>query len=154
MSTIHPILMTVAALALAAPATASAELLASYDGRRVVENAGVQAWSQQQGDERFALMVRSQGRTAQAPVGVQPVPFAVSLGTDGNGRRLAGYPRCGLGPYHAPADCRLVAYDLRRGLQRPLAAGVVRGTDQVATLDAPAWRPAPKALGLTRACNG
>jgi hypothetical protein len=32
----------------------------------------------------------------------------------------------------------------------------VRGTDQVATLDAPSWQPPPPVLGLTRGvrCNG
>jgi hypothetical protein len=132
MSNIHPILMTVAALALAAPSTASADVLASYDGKQVAQYAGVQAWSQQQGDERFALMVRSEGRVAQAPVAEQPVPFAVSLGTDGDGRRLAVYPRCAQGPIQIPARCRLVAYDFSNGLERPLAGTHLAGASEEA----------------------
>jgi hypothetical protein len=132
MSNMRPLMMTVAALALAAPATASAEVLAPYDGQQVVQHAGVQAWSQQQGNDRFVLMVRSEGRVAQARVPAQPVPFAVSLGTDPSGRQLAVYPRCAQGPIHPPARCHLVAYDVRSQLERPLAGTHLAGASEEA----------------------
>jgi hypothetical protein len=129
MSDMRPIMMTLAALALAAPAAASAEVLAPYDGQQVAQYAGVQAWSRQQGD-RFALMVRSEGRVAPAPVAAQPVPFAVSLGTDAGGRRLAVYPRCARGS--SRVRCRLVAYDLGARRERRLAGTHVAGASEEA----------------------
>jgi hypothetical protein len=60
------------------------------------------------------------------------VPFAVSLGTDADGRRLAVYPRCARGPIHARVRCRLVAYELGTRRERPLAGTHVAGASEEA----------------------
>jgi hypothetical protein len=128
MSRIHPITITAAALALAAPAAASADVLAPYDGSQLAQFAGVQAWSQSQGD-RYVLMIRSGGRTAPARVGPQPVPFVVSLGEDAARRRLAVYPRCTRVSGHQ-ARCQLVAYDLTTRRERPIAGTHAPGASE------------------------
>lgn len=125
---LHPITITATALALAAPAAASADVLAPYDGSQLAQFAGVLAWSKPLGTG-YTLMIRSGGRTAPAPVDSQRVPFAVSLGTDAAGQRLAVYPRC------APvsgvsARCHLVAYDLATRREHAIAGTHAPGASE------------------------
>lgn len=128
MSRIHLITITAAALALAAPAAASADVLATYDGSQLAQFAGVHAWSKQQG-ERYVLMIGSGGQTAPAAVGTQRGPFAVSLGEDAAGRRLAVYPRCAV--VNGSLDrCRLVAYDLTTRRERAIAGTHAPGASE------------------------
>jgi hypothetical protein len=128
MSRIRPITITAAALALAAPAAASADVLAPYDGSQLAQFAGVQAWSGPQGDG-YTLMIRSGGRTAAAAVSPQRAPFAVSLGTDDAGRRLAVYPRCVL--VGGVLDrCQLFAYDLTTRRERAIAGTHAPGASE------------------------
>jgi hypothetical protein len=62
------------------------------------------------------------------------VAFAVSLGTDAAGRQLAVYPRCVRGS--SRPRCRLVAYDLRSRLERPIAGTHLTGaSEEAVTLD-------------------
>jgi hypothetical protein len=129
MSRIHRITITAAALALAAPAAASAAVLAPYDGSQVAQLAGVQAWSKAQGDG-YVLMIRSGGRTAPAAADAQPVPFAVSLGEDAAGRRLAVYPRCARVSGGSHARCHLVAYDLTSRRERAIAGTHAPGASE------------------------
>jgi hypothetical protein len=128
MSRIHPITITAAALALAAPAAASADALAPYDGSQLAQFAGVQAWSKPHGTG-YTLMIRSGGGTAPAAVTSQRMPFAVSLGTDAAGRRLAVYPRCA--PVSgAPDRCHLVAYDLATRHEHAIAGTHAPGASE------------------------
>jgi hypothetical protein len=126
-----------AALALAAPAAASADVLATADGSQVARYAGTQAWSQAQGKDRFVLMIRSGGRTARAAAGAQRTPFLVTLGVDGRGRRIALYPRCTTpAPTQARGTCRLVSYDVAARRERALPGVHAPGaSEEAAVLD-------------------
>ncbi len=128
----------IAAVALVAPAAASAQAPTPTTLGTTTEvtiagaAGGWTAWSEKQG-AAFALAVRDPQGTLTHPSGAtRRVPFDLDLGTDAAGKVVAAYSRCTTEPrrtggvaasgpqYDSGAGCRIVILDLASGTERTL----------------------------------
>jgi hypothetical protein len=111
----------------AAPARASAQVLASVSARVPISSyGGWVAWSQQRASA-WDLMSWHDGALARVPVAPREQPFDVDLGPDPRGRVVATFSRCDVAP---PAffdgtfspwlgdGCRVRVVDLLTGRER------------------------------------
>lgn len=113
-----------------------------FDDTSISSYGGLTAWSVDQGDGSFRLVVHDGQAVRPVPVEPRTVPFDVDLGPGPDGAVVAAYSRCAREPgpfedYTAGRGCDVFRYSFALGEEERLAGA---STDQASEMLPSIWR--------------
>lgn len=127
-----------------APAAARADTVLAevFDDTPISSYGGLTAWSVDQGDGSFRLVVHDGQAVRPVPVEPRTVPFDVDLWPGPDGAVVAAYSRCAREPgpfedYTAGRGCDVFRYSFALGEEERLAGA---STDQASEMLPSIWR--------------